>query len=539
MTIATAALLLAASWPQFGRDAAHTGRAAVSALPMQKVLASVVMDPFVAAEMQFFGSDLLVHYASPIIDGDNVYLEIKGGAFTGNWATETFGVQALQWRGSQLVPRWTTMTDWKPVPSTRDGGPTFEPVFQPVLANGFLYMPGTAGSVLRVDPNTGAIVDRLGPPPAPADRIVVVSGPLVVDSAGNIFYNIIELAASNSPWTVDIKNAHLARIAPDRSFTSVSYGAIVKGAPAGTAACLGTFNEADLPWPPSPSALPATVPCGSQRPGVNVAPAVASDGTIYTISRAHLNSRYGYLVAVNADLTPKWRQSLRDRFADGCNVLLPPNGTPGGCRANALTGVDPADNTLGAGRVLDDSTSSPLVAPDGSILYGAYTRYNYTQGHLMHFSAAGAYLGAYPFGWDITPGIYAHGNTYSIVTKENHYDVGSYCDTCASGRPAGFFVTSLTPALKAEWSTPTTTGYEWCVNGPAIDSNGVAYVNSEDGSLYAINPDGTERASVHMTDAMGQAYTPVVIDDFGRLYAEKAGTVFVIGAPLRQRAVRK
>ena len=105
------------------------------------------------------------------------------------------------------------------------------------------------------------------------------------------------------------------------------------------------------------------------------------------------------------------------------------SGTPGGCRSGAIRGVDPADNTRGAGRVIDDSSSSPAIAPDGSIFYGAYTRYNYSQGHMMHFSASGAFLNAYRFGWDITPAIYAHSGTYSLVTKENHYDTpGSYCD---------------------------------------------------------------------------------------------------------------
>src|SRR5205807_8332733 len=97
------------------------------------------------------------------------------------------------------------------------------------------------------------------------------------------------------------------------------------------------------------------------------------------------------------------------------------------------------------------STSSPIVAPDGAVFYGAYTRYNYAQGHLMKFSADGAYLGAYKFGWDITPSIYRHDGTYSILLKENHYVSGSYCDTssCPSHRPASdpeaYYITRLSP----------------------------------------------------------------------------------------------
>ena len=83
---------------------------------------------------------------------------------------------------------------------------------------------------------------------------------------------------------------------------------------------------------------------------MNTAPAIGADGTIYDISRAALNDHWGYLVAINPDLTPKWVASMREKFMDGCNVELPPNGTPDGCRAGAATGVDPSENLAGSGR---------------------------------------------------------------------------------------------------------------------------------------------------------------------------------------------
>jgi len=148
---------------------------------------------------------------------------------------------------------------------------------------------------------------------------------------------------------------------------------------------------------PKPTAIPPTVTCGLQRAAINIAPAIGPDGTIYSVTRAHFISRYGYLVAINPDLTPKWAASLRGNetcreitsrwvYGGRCGVsasaggLLPPNGAPGGCRVGARFGVDPATNRLGGGRVIDDSSSTPVVAPDGSIIYGAFTRYNYDQG---------------------------------------------------------------------------------------------------------------------------------------------------------------
>lgn len=535
-------LLFAAAWPQFGRDPGHTGAAEVAGQPLQFVAATIVMDPFTDIERAAFGDDLLVHYAAPLIDGDDVYVEIKTGNYTvGNWATQTWGVQAFRWQGSTLTPRWTVFSDWRPVPF--GGGPIFEPVFQPVLANGFLFMPGVDGTVLRIDRNNGRVIDRLGGGQLP-DQEDSFGGPLVADAAGNVYYNVMALD-HQQPWTADIRDAWIARIKPNLKVSVAGYANLLPDAPLGSSLCFIPFPINLLPWPPTPDALPGTGPCGSQRPALNVAPAIAPDGTIYTVSRAHRNSRYAYLLALDSNLATKWAVSLRNRFEDGCEVLLPPNGTPGGCRAGALTGVDPEDNQTGSGRAIDDSSSSPLIAPDGSVFYGAYTRYNYKRGHLMHFSATGSYLGAYPFGWDVTPAIFQHGNGYSIVTKENHYDVGSYCDGgfCPNVRrpndPLGFFVTRLDQSMRVEWQVTNPNNQEWCVNGPAIDRNGVSYINAEDGFLYAINADGKIRDAIKLTEALGQAYTPVAIDDNGRIYAEKAGKLFVVTGFTRHRAVRK
>jgi hypothetical protein len=117
------------------------------------------------------------------------------------------------------------------------------------------------------------------------------------------------------PWGKDVVGAWLVKIGADGTVSKVSFSTLVSNAPAATDLCKVQFLNNQLPWPPSPDAVPTTIPCGSQRPGVNVAPAVAADGTIYTISRTHFATRYGFLVAVNPNLTPKWAASLRDRLA--------------------------------------------------------------------------------------------------------------------------------------------------------------------------------------------------------------------------------
>jgi hypothetical protein len=85
-----------------------------------------------------------------------------------------------------------------------------------------------------------------------------------------------DLDATN-PWSVDVHNSWLVKITPDGVVEKVSYSKLV------------TQGISD----------------GSQRPGVNISPAVSADGkTMYTASVAHFNSLDANIVAVNSDLTP-------------------------------------------------------------------------------------------------------------------------------------------------------------------------------------------------------------------------------------------
>ena len=188
--------------------------------------------------------------------------------------------------------------------------------------------------------------------------------------------------------------------------------------------------------------------------------------------------------------------------------------------------------------VHDSSTSSPVVAPDGSVLYGALTAYNGFRGHLFKFDGAGNYAAAYGFGWDTTPAIHERPGSWSVILKENHYGGGPY------------FMVSLDQDLVPEWkwqnaNTETCTrrpdgslscvadqpgGFEFCINAPAIDRDGVIYANSEDGFLYALNPDGTFRKRIFLQAAIGAAYTPLSIGPDGIIYTQNAGRLFAVGA---------
>ena len=72
-------------------------------------------------------------------------------------------------------------------------------------------------------------------------------------------------------------------------------------------------------------------------------------------------------------------------------------------------------------------------------------------------------------------------------------------------------------------------GFEWCVNSPAIDANGVVYANSEDGNLFAIGQGGSAVTEIFQQLALGAAYTPASIGGDGKIYSQNDGHLFVVG----------
>ncbi len=552
-----------ADWPQWGQNPQHSSEVGWNGQNLNRIIQNIVYDPFVPQEQAEGGGDLFVHYQTPIVDGNDVYMEFKAGNFTHmeTWETQDWLEKRLSWQNGQLVEVWSHTSDWKPVPfASRSSfnGPFWEPVYHPALVGDFIYTPEAGGTVAKLNTSNGTVAAAINPFGSSKDLNIFVAGPLSADKNGNIYYNAIKLS-SGRPWDDDVVDSWLVKIAPNNTATKVRFATLTPGAPAATDPCQIAFSTSQLPWPPSPTAVPPSIPCGSQRPAINVAPAIAPDGTIYTVSKAQFVTRYNFLIAVNPNLTPKWTASLRGHLSDGCGVLLPIGG-PGGCRPGATLGVDPEINGPGPGRIFDDGSASPTVAPDGSVIFGTFTRYNWAQGHLMKFSSSGEFQGAYEFGWDITPGIYSHDGTYSIVTKDNHYgEVGSYCDVeaiCPSDRtathpnyPEEYFITQLNSNMGVEWKFKNTNtlscsrdangnvtcvsdhpnGFEWCVNAMAIDKSGVVYANNEDGNLFAINQGGTLKQKLFQQLALGAAYTPASLGRDGRIYSQNAGHLFVVG----------
>jgi hypothetical protein len=577
-------------WSQWGANSEHSGMVPTVAQGLSQQLADITYDPFTPQELAenqaaFGVSALLVHYPAPLVDGPDVYMLAESGTYTscnpvGAWAqypfpacgpnawnSKTWGEARYTWQRTGLNLVWTFNSDWKPEPSGF-GLFGWEPVFHAAEANGFLYVPGAGGTLWKVNKSDGSSTSHINPftgLPVVAQN-TYVSSPLAADANGNVFYNVVQLAdpSLGDPWVQnDVVGAWLVKVDSSDKASTVSYQTLTPDAPAGSSQnCPGTFlllfdNGASLPWPPTQNAVPPTQSCGSQRPGINIAPAVAPDGTIYTASVAHFDSQVTYLIAVHPDLSLKWSSPLQNILNDGCGVEVPigpTNTSPNACRVGTTFGVDPNTNAKGSGWIYDYTSSSPSVLPDGAVLFPAAGGYG--NGHLFKFDASGHFLASYEWGYDTTPAIYSHDNTYSIIIKDDvHAPV--YCPylnpLCPPVTPQ-FYMTQLSADLLPEWQFQNTNtesctrqpdgtlscvsdhpnGFEWCVNAAAIDKNGTVYANSEDGFLYAI-PQGNTGIFTQPADktflqrSLAAAYTPLSMGPDGKIYAENAGHVFVIG----------
>jgi outer membrane protein assembly factor BamB len=552
------------TWTQWGQGEAHAGSVCAAGQPLARELARIVYDPFNNDELADPGSrggELLVHYQGPLVVGDDVYMMSRGGTFTpctvspppdNNLVCDAYRKNTLvwlekgfSWQGGNLVETWTFVSDWKPMPSQ-----TFEPMFQPAIAGDHIFIPGAGGSIYEVDRHTGRLVRQVKAFGDTVDPDTYVAGGIGVAGDGTVWYTAIKLN-HDLPYTVDAAG-WVVKVPPGEAAQTKSLADLVTGAPAAADLCKRTFvfGTDALPWPPPDDAdgnpaVPRSGPCGSQRPAVNAVPAIGADGTAFIVSKSHFNERYGYITAVRPDLTTKWATSLRDFLDDGCGVLVPANDDPAYCRSTARVGVDPATNDKPAGRVTDQSSSSPVALPDGGVLYGSFTGYNGSRGHLLKVSAGGELQAAFDFGWDTTPAIYQNGGSYSVILKENNYAQD------ANGVDLGpFYVTQLAGAtLTPEWQfkhadTQSCTrggdnqvtcvddhpnGFEWCINAPAVDSDGTVYALNENGRIYAIRQGGTVRDSFFLDRTLGAAYTPLAIDASGRIYAMNFGILTVLG----------
>lgn len=563
------------SWEQWGSTAGHDGAACAVGQTLGSALADIAYDPFIVGEENDAGGDLVIHYQTPLIDGDDLFMLVKSGTYTpcpvGSDGVSQCGAaygsdgtvqvsyrlnsqiwteHAFRWAADgTLQSRWSYASDWKPEPETG-----FEQMFQPAIDGDVVIVPGAGGAVWEVSRDDGSVVRHDQPFGSAIDPDTYVAGGIAVAPDGTIYYNALKMD-HNDPFD-NPAQGWLVSVSPSGETTTATYPSLIPGSPGDDDACYYTYfsstNPPPLPWPPPAGSngpvLPPQYACGAQQPGINSTPAIARDGTIYIVSHAHFQENYSYIAAVHPDLTPKWATSLRGLLHDGCGVTIPDDATAtmntSDCAPGAPMGVDPTTGMAPAAMVDDDSSSSPVAVPDG-VLYGSLTAYNADRGHTLKFDTDGNYLTNFDFGWDDTPAIYTTPVGYRVITKDNHYNFD------ANGLDHGpFYITELDDNLSPVWKFQSTNtqsctsgsdgsvqcvsdhpdGFEWCINAPAVDRDGNVYGNSEDGNAYAIGSDGSLRETFFLNKALGAAYTPIAIDQIGRVFALNNGHLTAIGA---------
>jgi hypothetical protein len=444
------------------------------------------------------------HYGSPVITAANtVIVPIKVKA------NGTFELSAFNGTTGALL--WTNSSDYSLPPHS------WIPPFGPALTpSNRLYFPTNGGTVSYIDnPDTpGATItghlafygisNYLNNKQA-YNQSIKIDTPITADNAGNIYFGF-QVTGSNPSGIV---GGGIARIDANGNGSWVQ---------ANTAANDNTVTK---------------VPLAS-------APALSNDGSTLYVSVNESSNYYGYLLGLDSTtLATKYEVFLKDP------------------RQN---------NAMNAG-LLDSSTASPMVAPDGTVFYGIFGNpYNGSRGFVLHFSAdlTTEYTpGA--FGWDDTVSIvptsmiplYQGTSSYLIFSKYNNYVAG---ETGSSGGDGVNKVAVLDPyatepdpnndgdpnllvmneVLTLPGPTPDqawiNNGYpnavrEWCINDTVVDpATDSILVNSEDGNVYRWNlGKRTMTQGVALTTGIGEPYVPTLIGPDGTVYAINGGTLFALG----------
>ena len=272
----------------------------------------------------------------------------------------------------------------------------------------------------------------------------------------------------------------------------------------------------------------------------NAGPAVSNDqSTVYVVVKsANPDSSYGYLLGLDATtLAAKYRIFLND---------------PRGNNANPAT-------------LLDISTASPMVGPDGDVYFGVYGNpSNGSRGFLLHFSSD-LTIEKPPggFGWDYTPGVvpasmvpsYTGASSYLLLTKYNNY-AGAGNDSAdgvnrvalldpnstevdthasSSGMPIMREVLTVIGPTADEENVSASLPWavrEWCINSPGVNpATNSVFFPSEDGRLYRWNlVTNSLDQFVQLNAGLGEPYVPTIVGPDGTVFTLNGGALSAAGS---------
>ena len=503
-----AGMALAQDWPCYAHDPQHQADSAVASQAQAMVHWSAPVD----LNQHLTGSDLYIHYGSPVITGSNtVIVPVKTGA------TDGFEAVAYSYNApaNSLSQVWTLATDYS-VPSC-----SWIPICGITLTpgDGAVVVPAAGGTVLwRSAPDSAnGVATRLAfygianynANPAAFNSAIKICTPIASDASGNLYFGYISTGGALPGYPGGIPSG-LARISSGGAGTYVAASAISGDAT-------------------------------TQSVLYNCQPAISADGSTLYIGVSNIppsspNSYgTGYLCALNS-------------------ITL--------ARTASVALQDPRAGA-GAASLTNYSSATPTVGPDGDVYFGvneANIPSNNARGWMLHFSAnLGTVKLPGAFGWDSTPSVvpaaavtsYTGTSSYLILTKYNNYagvGTGDGVNRMAVLDPNTGMADSVTNAtvmntvLTVTGTTSTNNRHspnavsEWCVNTAAVDPAGkCAVVNSEDGNLYRWDfTTNTLSPGLALATPTGESYTPTAIGPDGAVYAINDSVLYSVGVTAQQ-----
>jgi len=497
LAAAACAAHAAGGWSTFGGNAQHTGVSATAAQALSNIRWSTPVDLSSPTET------ILIHYGSPVITpADTVIIPIKTGASDG------FRLDARKGGDGSLV--WSAATDYLLPPHQ------WTPSYSPALAaGGRVWFAGAGGTVYVRDNLDASVPVSSGQAafyglasyqlsPASFDATVFVNTPITADAGGNIYFGFRTTFGAPLGLTSGI-----ARVDAAGNGTWVAASAVA--------------GDAGAPIVPH-----------------QAAPALANDGSTLYVVVAGRTGTNAYLVGLDP-------ATLAVREASPGVPMRVALKDPRG-------GIDDA-------LVIDDSSASPMVGPDGDVYFGILGNpSNGSRGWLLHYSAnllqtktPGA------FGWDNTAAVvpaaavpsYAGTSSYLVFSKYNDYaglDGGSGVNRIAVLDPNATMVEPhassngilvMKEVLTVAGPTPDPDYFpqypnavrEWCINAAAVDPVTKAVMaNSEDGKLYRWDlATNTLSEAITLSPGVGEAYTSTQIGPDGTVYATNAAILNAVG----------
>src|SRR5258707_2792615 len=233
MIVFVPANVSAQDWPQCALNPQHTEfLSKATGQPVNQSLVNIIYDFNTAGEKADpnAAGGLDIHYQVPLIDGNDVFIESKDGAYSNNtYSTQKWHQNKYTWQNGTLVKVWTFNTDWFAPGSS---SLFWEPVYHAALANGFLYDPGQGGTIFKINKSTGAVVKRINPFGTTINPNTFTASPISADSSGNLYYNVVQVTQNNPTGflTDDVLGSWLVKVTPSDVVTKAGYSTLVSQA---------------------------------------------------------------------------------------------------------------------------------------------------------------------------------------------------------------------------------------------------------------------------------------------------------------------